>query len=180
MMQRRRRPDCSSSASRSSGSRTDGRRAVAHAVTRSAAPTAPTRSCSRCARSTSAAATRSSRRRSRSSPPRAPIHNVGATPVFVDIEPRHVQHRAATPSRRPSTAEDESRHPGRPVRPDGGDRSGSRGARRASRSSRTPRSPSARAGGSTASGVMAGESRDDRHASASSRRRTSAATATAG
>ena len=55
--------------------------------TRSASPTAPTRSSSRSTRSGSAAATRSSARRSPSTRPPRRSPASGATPVFADIDP---------------------------------------------------------------------------------------------
>ena len=146
---------CSFSASRSSSSSAQSPRCRTRS-TRSAAPTAPTRCCSRCARSTSAAATKSSRRRSRSSRRRARC-TTSARRRCSSTSSRRRSTSRPTRSRPRVDAADEGRDPGRPVRSDGADRDGRSAPRRASRSSRMRRSRSARAVGSTASGCMAGE-----------------------
>ena len=124
------------------------------------------------------AATRSSRRRSPSSPPPARSTTSARRRCSSDIDPDtfNIRPDAAAAAR---TAEDEGRDPGGSVRPDGADRAGARGdagtAGDRGCGAVHRRAPDGRR-------RMAHGRRDARRSapSASSRRRTSAATATAG
>ena len=106
------------------------------------------------------------------------IHNVGAKPVFVDIDPKtfNILPDAAAAAR---TSRSKACVPGRPVRPNGSHRGRDAGACQGFRSSRTPLRPLAPAGRSTANGAW--RARWPRSGpSASSRRRIWVVTETVG
>ncbi len=112
------------------------RRLSRRPATRSAWPTARTRSCSRCARSASGRATTWSCRRSRSTPRAEAIALTGARPVFCDVDPRHVLRHAGDGARGADAGHQggDRRPPVRQRRA----RRGDRGARRARRRGRRP------------------------------------------